>query len=357
MNRFVVPAAAAAALVAVTAASGAGRAAPVNQTPPSINGSALVGKTLTADRGKWSGTGNTYRYAWQRCDSAGASCTTISGATGTKYTVVSADLGATIRVAVTAGNSAGESTTATSDATQVVAKTGGAPANTKAPTISGTASVGTTLTAEHGTWVGDEPLVYSYAWQKCDTAGNACAAISGATKSTYTVSKSLVGKTIRVKVTASNSRGKGSASSPATAQVQDAESATGIVTLPNGGKSVDAADVPKGERLIVDKVVFSPNPVRSRSAPITVTITVKETRGYFVRNALVFFRSTPILTETPTDAKTATDGRIVYSVMPRADFPLKSGYSVQFFVKAYRHGDPSLAGISGTRLVQVATAG
>ena len=357
MNRFVIPATAAAALVAVAVASGAGRAAPVNQSPPTITGSALVGKTLTADHGKWSGSGNTYRYSWQRCDSAGASCTSISGATGTKYTVVSADLGKTLRVAVTASNKAGESATATSDATQVVATTGGKPANTKPPTITGTATVGTTLTAEHGTWVGDEPITYSYAWQKCDSAGNACSAISGATRSTYTVQKSQVGKTLRVKVTATNSRGKGEAISPATPQVQDAAAPGGIVTLPNGGKSVDAADVPKGERLIVDKVVFNPNPVSKRTTPITVTITVKDTRGYYVRNALVFFRSTPILTETPQDAKTATDGRIVYSVLPRSDFPLKSGYNVQFYVKAYRHGDPTLAGISGTRLVQVATSG
>ena len=57
----------------------------------------------------------------------------------------------------------------------------------------------------------------------------------------------------------------------------------------------------------------------------------------------------------PTDAKTATDGRLVYTVTPESDFPLKNGYNVQFFVKAYRQGDSSLAGISGTRLVQVAT--
>ena len=107
---------------------------------------------------------------------------------------------------------------------------------------------------------------------------------------------------------------------------------------------------------IVQTVDFSPNPVRSRSSSITVTITVKDTRGYFVRNAYVFLRSTPILTSTPTDAQTATDGRITYAVTPRSDFPLQNGYSVQFFVKAYRKGDPTLAGISGTRLVQVATA-
>ena len=67
-------------------------------------------------------------------------------------------------------------------------------------------------------------------------------------------------------------------------------------------------------------------------------------------------RSTPILTSTPTDAQTATDGKVAYAVMPTSSFPLKNGYSVQFFVKAYRKGDPTLAGVSGTRLVQVATA-
>ena len=35
-------------------------------------------------------------------------------------------------------------------------------------------------------------------------------------------------------------------------------------------------------------------------------------------------------------------------------FPaLRNGYSLQFYVKAYRQGDPVLGGIAGTRLVQV----
>ena len=115
-------------------------------------------------------------------------------------------------------------------------------------------------------------------------------------------------------------------------------------------KSIDVTDVPKGERLIVNTVTFNPSPVRSRGQSITVTITVKDTRGYFVRNAYVFLRSTPIVTSTPSDAQTATDGKITYSVVPESDFPIKNGYSVQFYVKAYRKGDPSLAGVSGTRL-------
>ena len=89
--------------------------------------------------------------------------------------------------------------------------------------------------------------------------------------------------------------------------------------------------------------------------PIKVTITVKDTKGRLVKGALVFFRSTPIVTSTPTDAPTGNNGTVTYSIQPRSDFPIKNGYSVQFFVKAYRSGDPTLAGISGTRLVQVAT--
>jgi hypothetical protein len=112
---------------------------------------------------------------------------------------------------------------------------------------------------------------------------------------------------------------------------------------------------PAGERLVVDRVVFNPNPVTSRNVPIQVTITVKDTKGRLVRGALVFIRSTPILTSTPTDAPTGNNGTVTYSIQPRSDFPIKNGYSVQFFVKAYRQGDPSLAGIAGTRLVQVAT--
>ena len=75
-----------------------------------------------------------------------------------------------------------------------------------------------------------------------------------------------------------------------------------------------------------------------------------------MRNAFVFLRSTPILTSTPTDAQTAQDGNVAYAVNPTSSFPLSNGYNVQFFVKAYRKGDPTLAGVSGTRLVQVATA-
>ena len=92
----------------------------------------------------------------------------------------------------------------------------------------------------------------------------------------------------------------------------------------------------------------------SRSQPINVRIRVKDTKGNLVRGALVSIRSTPVVASIPTTHRRERTG-VTYTIQPEGDFPLKNGYSVQFFVKAYRQGDPTLAGISGTRLVQVAT--
>ncbi|HKI92023.1 MAG TPA: PIG-L family deacetylase, partial [Gaiellaceae bacterium] len=80
--------------------------AAVNTALPAISGAATVGSTLTASTGAWTGNPSSYAYEWRRCDAGGASCTPI-GATAASYVVAAADVGATIRVAVTAANAAG----------------------------------------------------------------------------------------------------------------------------------------------------------------------------------------------------------------------------------------------------------
>ncbi len=245
-------------------------------------------------------------------------------------------------------------TEATSAATSVVTTPGGKPASSSAPTISGSPVVGSKLVGSPGAWVGDAPITYSYQWLRCDPAGNACNPISGRTKSEYTPVDNDVGKTLRLKVVARNSRGSSDAFSTATDAVQGSPN-NGIITLPNGEKSVDAKDVPKDQRLVVDQVTFSPNPVTSVNETIGVRIKVKDTRGNVVRNAIVFIRSTPKVTSGGDHAPTATDGWVQYGLQPEKDFPVKNGYSVQFYVKAYRANDPTLGGIYGSRLVQVAT--
>ncbi|HEY0417272.1 MAG TPA: hypothetical protein VGC78_12890 [Gaiellaceae bacterium] len=96
---------------------------PAVTTLPSIGGSAVVGQTLTASAGTWTGT-PTFAFAWQRCDRTGASCVPIASATGPAYSPSGADVGSTIVVSVTASN-AGGSTTASSAPTAVVTAGGG----------------------------------------------------------------------------------------------------------------------------------------------------------------------------------------------------------------------------------------
>lgn len=94
-----------------------------------------------------------------------------------------------------------------------------APSNTTPPAISGTAAVGSTLSASPGSWSGDTPISYAYTWQRCNDAGASCTAIPGATAPTYTLLSADAAGRVRVSVVASNVSGVASALSAATAQV------------------------------------------------------------------------------------------------------------------------------------------
>jgi iron transport multicopper oxidase len=195
----------------------AAAAVPVNTAPPTITGTAQQGQTLTEHHGTWTNEPTGYAYQWQQCDSSGNSCKEISTPATQSYVVRAEDVGHTIRVQEVASNAGGNGAAATSSATAAVTAAP-VPVNTSAPTITGTAQQGQTLTEHHGVWT-NEPTGYAYQWQRCDSAGATCKAI-GATGQTYVLGSEDVGHTIRVQETASNSFGAGSAaSSSATAAV------------------------------------------------------------------------------------------------------------------------------------------
>lgn len=326
---------------------------------PRISGSPVVGERLSATNGSWTGDQPmTFAYQWVRCGADGgkpdgSNCTNISSATGTTYALTQAEVGSRIRVRVTATNSSGSQTAASNPTDAVKAN---APVNSKGPAVSGSMVEGQTVTVTPGTWSGAAPITFTYQWLRCNSAGGSCVAIPGATAAQYKLTSSDVGSKIRVNVTARNAGGSNTVMSGESAIVTAAGPA-GVITLPTGEKSIPVMSVPKTERLIVDRVVFTPTVVRSRQATISIQVRVKDTRGYVVRDALVFIRSTPLVTRAGQPRRpTLTDGYAVFQMSPRATFPTARRGAVQFFVKAYKSGDNPLAGIAGYRLVQVRIA-
>jgi hypothetical protein len=96
---------------------------PVNAAAPTIDGTPRAGDPLSARTGRWTGTPTIeYGYQWQRCDSKGAGCKSITAATAATYVPGADDVGGRLRVAVTAGNWIASISQATSAATDAVAK-------------------------------------------------------------------------------------------------------------------------------------------------------------------------------------------------------------------------------------------
>jgi len=95
-------------------------AAPMSSLAPAITGQAQQGQTLNAQVGSWTNQPTSFAYQWQRCDSAGAVCSPVLAATAPSYTLGGADVGFTMRVAVSAANLGGTSAPAMSAQSAVV---------------------------------------------------------------------------------------------------------------------------------------------------------------------------------------------------------------------------------------------
>ena len=86
-----------------------------------------------------------------------------------------------------------------------------APANTKAPAVTGNPALGQQLACTSGTWTGSAPIGYAYIWLREG------APISGATGSSYKIVAADQGHNLICRVTATNSKGSAAASSAAQA--------------------------------------------------------------------------------------------------------------------------------------------
>ena len=193
---------------------------------PVITGTAQVGETLSADLSGVSDADSiitsTLTYIWFAND--GAQDTAIEGATGSTYTPVTDDVGKTITVQVMFADGFGYNEVLTSAPTETV--TGGtdganrgAPtesvtgrtkkiesnnAATGAPTITGTAQVGQTLTVSTTSISDADGLsnaTFDYQWLADDVE------LGGVTSSSYTLVAIDAGKSIKVRVSFTDDAG------------------------------------------------------------------------------------------------------------------------------------------------------
>lgn len=193
------------ALAASTPTAVVDPAAPVAVALPTITGTAADGGLLAATPGSWTGTvPMTFGYRWLRCNATGGGCLTVVGRTDVTYAVTAADVNSTIRVAVTAVNGGG---TASATAAPSSVVTGFLPTATDPPVVSGTAAVGLALTSTVGGWSGSGPIATVAQWLRCDALGAACSAVAGATTTTFSLTASDEGHTVRARVTATGPAG------------------------------------------------------------------------------------------------------------------------------------------------------
>jgi hypothetical protein len=325
-----------------------GQAPPRATSPPTVEGTAREGQTLRASNGVWANSPTRFTYQWQRCDSAGRFCTNVAGATQSTFRLTQTDVGRRLRVLVTASNADGAAT-ATSQSSPIVADNS-APRNTSRPTITGTPVVGEELTANPGQWSGG-PERFRYQWQRCDPDGANCANVAGATSETYGVRRADVDHTLRVQVTATNDLGSATTTSDRT-RVVTAEQPTGGGGATAGAISISSVSLPN--RLVVARVDFEPNFIRSRAEPLVARFFVTDSRGRPVRDALVYAIGVPSnRVSFEGERRTDATGWATFTYQPLAGLPMKSGATLVFFVRARKAGENLLAGVSTRRLVSI----
>lgn len=210
-------------------------AGPVALTSPVISGTGAVGSTLTSADPAWDPAGTETARQWLRDG------TSISGATGTSYTLVAADVNAAITLRATGVLPGRARTDSLSNAIGV--GYGPAPTAMSVPTITGTPKVGSTVTAVPPTW-NTTGVQDTRQWLRNGQP------ITGATATTYLVRADDVNAALSVKYTG-----------------RLAGRADGTVT--SGSVTGLAADAPVGVSALAP--IATPVPIPTAPPPATPT--------------------------------------------------------------------------------------
>ncbi len=191
---------------------------PLPLSAPQVTGLMLDGSQLIAATGRWKGVGPVvFAFQWYRCDLLGNHCEAVYGATAAAYRLGALDQGRTIGLTVHASDLTGRATAYASLVGPVAPATAALSA-TSPPTIAGSATVGSALVLEPGTW-STQPSQSSYSWLLCNPNGRFCSPIPGVTTNSYTPTSADSGHTLIGEIAASADGTLQAAFSPATAPI------------------------------------------------------------------------------------------------------------------------------------------
>jgi Bacterial Ig-like domain (group 3) len=225
-NLLVFAAAIVFAMVGFGTASALADTVPTISDSPNVTGSPRVGDTLTEGPATWTsitpvvGVPTTI---WSHCVPGTLTCTQIAtGSSGGTYVVTPADAGFGIVVQETATNGSTSGTLISAETLPV------APFNVTPPSITGTGLAGQILTETPGTWLGAQ-LPVSTSWLSC--VGGSCTSIP-AIGNTLALAGNLVGSTISVQETASNSGPATTTADSAPPVLVTSPSTTSVISVP-----------------------------------------------------------------------------------------------------------------------------
>jgi hypothetical protein len=122
---------------------------------------------------------------------------------------------------------------------------------------------------------------------------------------------------------------------------------------PPSGNTISINDVALPNRLIIDRVSFSPFILRSRR-PVVARFRVADSQNHPVQGALVFVVGIPFGNmTTPPEQATGPDGFVTFVMRPTRRLSLATRGSQPFFVRARKAGDRLIGGVSTRRLVNL----
>ena len=336
---------------------------PGNTVPPTITGSGYLFGTLTnTNLGTWTNTPTSYTRQWRRGNpSAGGgeptSYSNISGATSSTYVTTSLDNGKYIICQVTATNAVG-SNVAVSNSIYVNKY---APVSLLAYTISGSATVGSTLTANEpsNAWkntttnTGDTyPDTFEFEWSYTDGTVIQSSTLSlesfprNISSNTLLVTNADLTKQIRVRVKGVNTGGEATSSY---------STATSAVTQPYRFEFGKTLYVSSNGHIGLDSGSSS---YTSMSAGRNIAIFVKDLQQYYLaeysNSSVYYLFIKSYLYNSSASSLNALDYQIKFYNNPSIDYCdvyiVRKGSNVSGnpdFATGYYQSGTSITGFSG----------